>query len=325
MRDAAVLLLSLGEQAAADVLKHLGPKDIQRIGAAMSAVGQVTVTQVSGTLSSFFNEVQNQAAVGIGSDDYIRNTLTRALGEDKAAGLIDKILFGRSTKGLEMLKWMEPREVADHLRNEHPQTIAVVLAYLDSEQSAGILGRMSEPIRAEVLARIATLDGVQPSALNRLDELIERQFSGKDSTRTTSIGGPKAAADILNNMEPGQENLLLGHLRKSDVALATVIEDLIFTFDDLTEIEDRDFQSLLREVTQDLLVPALKAADEAVRAKFFKNMSQRAGEMLRDDLESRGPIKISEAEAAQREILNTARKLAEAGTISLTTNADGYV
>lgn len=325
VRDAAVLLLSLGEQAAADVLKHLGPKDIQRIGAAMSAVGQVTVTQVSGTLSSFFNEVQNQAAVGIGSDDYIRNTLTRALGEDKAAGLIDKILFGRSTKGLEMLKWMEPREVADHLRNEHPQTIAVVLAYLDSEQSAGILGRMSEPIRAEVLARIATLDGVQPSALNRLDELIERQFSGKDSTRTTSIGGPKAAADILNNMEPGQENLLLGHLRKSDVALATVIEDLIFTFDDLTEIEDRDFQSLLREVTQDLLVPALKAADEAVRAKFFKNMSQRAGEMLRDDLESRGPIKISEAEAAQREILNTARKLAEAGTISLTTNADGYV
>ncbi len=325
VRDAAVLLLSLGEQAAADVLKHLGPKDIQRIGAAMSAVGQVTVTQLSDTLSTFFTEVENQAAVGIGSDDYIRNTLTRALGEDKAAGLIDKILFGRSTKGLEMLKWMEAREVADHLRNEHPQTIAVVLAYLDSEQSAGVLGRMSEPIRAEVLARIATLDGVQPSALNRLDELIERQFSGKDSTRTTTIGGPKAAANILNNMEPGQENLLLGHLRKSDAALATVIEDLIFTFDDLTEVEDRDFQNLLREVAQDLLVPALKAADEKVRAKFFKNMSQRAGEMLRDDLESRGPIKISEAEAAQREILNIARKLAEAGTISLTTNAGGYV
>jgi flagellar motor switch protein FliG len=325
VRDAAVLLLSLGEQAAADVLKHLGPKDIQRIGTAMSAVGQVTVTQVSDTLSTFFNEVKNQASVGAGSDDYIRNTLTRALGEDKAAGLIDRILFGRSSKGLEMLKWMEAREVADHLRNEHPQTIAVVLAYLDSDQSAAVLGRMSESIRAEVLARIATLDGVQPSALNRLDELIERQFSGKDSTRTTSIGGPKAAAAILNGMEPGQENQLLGQLRKSDSALATVIEDLIFTFDDLPEIEDRDFQNLLREVANDLLVPALKAADEKVRTKFFKNMSQRSGEMLRDDLESRGPIKLSDAEAAQREILNVARKLAEAGTISLAANAGSYV
>jgi flagellar motor switch protein FliG len=325
VRDAAVLLLSLGEQAAADVLKHLGPKDIQRIGAAMSAVGPLTVNQVSGTLSTFLNEVEIQASVGLGSDDYIRNTLNRALGEDKAAGLIDRILFGRSSKGLEMLKWMEAREVADHLRNEHPQTIAVVLAYLDSEQSASVLGRLSDSIRAEVLARIATLDGVQPSALNRLDELIERQFSGKDSTRTTSIGGPKAAASILNNMEPGQENVLLGQLRKSDVALATVIEDLIFTFDDLPEIEDRDFQSLLREVSQNLLVPALKAADEKVRAKFFKNMSQRSGEMLRDDLESRGPIKIAEAEAAQREILNIARKLAEDGTISLTASSGGYV
>ena len=325
VRDAAVLLLSLGEQAAADVLKHLGPKDIQRIGTAMSAVGALTVNQVSDTLSNFFTEVEAQASFGVGSDDYIRNTLTRALGEDKAAGLIDRILFGRSSKGLEMLKWMEPRQIADHLRNEHPQTIAVVLAYLDSEQAAGVLGRMAENIRSEVLARVATLDGVQPSALNRLDEIIERQFSGKDSVRTTSIGGPKAAAGILNNMEPAHENQLLTQLRRTDEALASTIEDLIFTFDDLPGIEDRDFQALLREVANDLLVPALKAADETVRAKFFKNMSQRSGEMLRDDLESRGPIKISEAEAAQREILNTARRLAEAGTISLTGNDASYV
>ncbi|HEY4340375.1 MAG TPA: flagellar motor switch protein FliG [Steroidobacteraceae bacterium] len=325
VRDAAVLLLSLGEQAAADVLKHLGPKEIQRIGAAMSGVGSLTVSQVSDTISTFLNEAKTHASVGVGTDDYIRNTLTKALGEDKAAGLIDRILFGRSSKGLETLKWMEPREVADHLRNEHPQTIAVVLAYLDSEQSAAILGRMSESIRAEVLARVATLDGVQPSALNRLDELIERQFSGKDSSRTTSIGGAKAAASILNNMEPGQESLLLGQLRKTDGALASSIEDLIFTFDDLVEIEDRDFQQLLREVANELLVPALKAADDTVRDKFFKNMSQRAGEMLRDDLESRGPIKITEAEAAQKEIVNAAKRLAEAGTISLAANGGSYV
>jgi flagellar motor switch protein FliG len=319
------LLLSLGEQAAAEVLKHLGAKDVQRIGAAMSEVGQITVLQVTDTLTTFLSEVETHASIGVGADDYIRNTLTKALGEDKASGLIDRILFGRSSKGLEMLKWMDAREIADNLRNEHPQTIAVVLAYLEAEQSAAILGRLSESVRPEVLARIATLDGVQPNALNRLDEIIERQFSGKDSTRTANIGGAKTAASILNNMEPGQEGLLLGALRKTDETLAGTIEELIFTFDDLKEVEDRDFQALLREVANDLLVPALKAADESVRAKFFKNMSQRASEMLRDDLESRGPIKIAEAEAAQKEIVNVARRLAEEGTISLAASGGSYV
>jgi flagellar motor switch protein FliG len=325
VRDAAILLLSLGEEAAAEVLKHLGAKDVQRIGAAMAEVGQITVSQVSGTLTTFLNEVQTHASIGVGTDEYIRNTLTQALGADKASGLIDRILFGRSSKGLEMLKWMDAREIADNLRNEHPQTIAVVLAYLDPDHSAEILGRLSESIRAEVLARIATLDGVQPSALNRLDEIIERQFSGKDSTRTANIGGAKTAADILNKMQPGQEGALLTQLRKNDEILAGTIEDLIFTFDDLTQIEDRDFQQLLREVPNDLLIPALKAADESVRAHFFKNMSQRAAEMLRDDLESRGPIKIVEAEAAQKEIVNVARRLAEDGTISLAQKGGSYV
>ncbi len=325
VRDAAILLLSLGEESAAEVLKHLGAKDVQRIGAAMSEVGQLTVLQVSETLTTFLSEVETHASIGVGTDDYIRSTLTQALGADKASGLIDRILFGRSSKGLEMLKWMDAREIADNLRNEHPQTIAVVLAYLESEQSAAILGRLSESVRPEVLARIATLDGVQPNALSRLDEIIERQFSGKDSSRTTTIGGAKTAAGILNNMEPGQESILLGQLRKTDEALAGTIEELIFTFDDLTDIEDRDFQQLLRQVPNELLVPALKAADTDVRAKFFKNMSQRAAEMLRDDLESRGPIKIAEAEAAQKEIINAARRLAEEGTISLAANGGSYV
>jgi flagellar motor switch protein FliG len=325
VRDAAILLLSLGEEAAAEVLKHLGAKDVQRIGAAMAEVGQITVSQVSGTLTTFLSEVQTHASIGVGTDDYIRNTLTQALGADKASGLIDRILFGRSSKGLEMLKWMDAREIADNLRNEHPQTIAVVLAYLDPHQSAEILSRLSEAIRPEVLARIATLDGVQPNALNRLDEIIERQFSGKDSTRTADIGGAKTAADILNKMAPAQEGLVLTQLRKTDETLAGAIEDLIFTFDDLTRIEDRDIQQLLREVSNDLLIPALKAADESVRESFFKNMSQRAAEMLRDDLESRGPIRIVEAEAAQKEIVNLARRLSEEGTISLAEKGGSYV
>ncbi len=325
VRDAAVFLLSLGEESAAEVLKHLGAKDVQRIGAAMSDVGQLSRLQVTQTLGRFLQEVETQVSVGVGADEYIRSMLTKALGEDKASGLIDRILFGRSSKGLEMLKWMDARGVADSIRNEHPQTIAVVLAYLDPDQSAEVLGRLPENVRPEVIARIASLDGVQPSALNQLDDVIERQFSGKVATRTASLGGAKAAANIINNMEISQEGVLLGHLRAMDETLASTIEELIFTFDDLMDIEDRDFQELLRQVPNDQIVPALKAAEEAMRAKFYKNMSQRAAATLQEDLEARGPIKISEAEAAQKVILTTARNLAEAGTISLGSKGDNYV
>ncbi len=325
VRDAAVFLLSLGEEAAAEVLKHLGAKDVQRIGAAMSDVGQLSRVQVTQTLDRFLQEVETQVSVGVGADEFIRSMLTKALGEDKASGLIDRILFGRSSKGLEMLKWMDARGVAENIRNEHPQTIAVVLAYLEPDQSAEVLGRLPENVRPEVIARIASLDGVQPSALNQLDDVIERQFSGKVATRTASLGGAKAAANIINNMEISQEGALLGHLREMDETLAGTIEELIFTFDDLMDIEDRDFQELLRQVPNDQIVPALKAAEEAMRAKFFKNMSQRAAATLKEDLEARGPIKISEAEAAQKVILTTARNLAEAGTISLGSKGDNYV
>jgi flagellar motor switch protein FliG len=326
VRDAAVFLLSLGEESAAEVLKHLGAKDVQRIGAAMSDVGQLSRVQVTQTLDRFLQEVETQVSVGVGTDEFIRTMLTKALGEDKASGLIDRILFGRSSKGLEMLKWMDARGVADNIRNEHPQTIAVVLAYLDADQAAEALSRLPENMRAEVVARIAGLDGVQPSALSQLDEVIERQFSGKVATRTASLGGAKAAANIINNMEISQEGALLGQLREMDETLASTIEELIFTFDDLMDIEDRDFQELLRQVPNDQIVPALKAAEESMRNKFFKNISQRAAATLKEDLEARGPIKISEAEAAQKLILTLARKLAEAGTISLgSKGADSYV
>jgi flagellar motor switch protein FliG len=324
-RDAAVLLLSLGEQAAAEVLKHLGAKDVQRIGAAMSEVGKLSQVEVNGTFARFLEEVETQASIGIGTDDYIRTMLTQALGADKATGLIDRILFGRSSKGLEMLKWMDARGVAENIRLEHPQTIAVILSYLEPDQSAEILSRLAENTRADVLARIATLDGVQPSALTHLDEVIERLFSGNTATRTATLGGPKAAANILNNMDGSQEGALLGQLRTMDEALAGTIEELIFTFEDLMEVEDRDFQELLRSVTSDKLVPALKAADESLKAKFLKNMSQRAAEMLRDDIEARGPVKVSDVEAAQKEILTIARGLAEAGKITLGAKGDSYV
>ena len=325
LRDAATLLLSLGEQPAAEVLKLLSAKDVQRIGTAMSELRSLSRTEVAETLGRFLEQVDEQVAIGVGSEDYIRSMLTNALGEGRASSLIDRILFGRSSKGLETLKWMDARSVAESIRNEHPQTLAVILAYLEPDQSAEILMRLGASVRAEVLARIATLDGVQPDALSRLDEVIEKQFSGNTGARTASLGGAKAAAGILNNVEIALEGTLLDEIRVMDAPLAERIEELIFTFEDLLEVEDRDMQELLRVLPAGSLVPALKAADQTLRAKFFKNMSQRAGEMLRDDLDSSSPIKVSEVEAAQKEILTTARKLAEEGRISLGSKGESYV
>lgn len=325
LRAAATLLLSLGEGPAAEVLKYLTAKDVQRIGSTMSTIGPLSKAEVAETCRQFLEQADEQASVGVGADEYIRSMLTNALGEDKANGLIDRILFGRTSKGLETLKWMDPRGVADTIRHEHPQTIAVILAYLEPEQASEIVMRLPENMRGEVLARVATLDGVQPSALSHLDEVIERQFSGNTSTRTATLGGAKATAAILNQLEGSQESFILDQIRRGDEQLATTIEELIFTFEDLLGMADRDLQQLLREVTSDALVPALKAADEELRAKFFKNMSQRAAEMLKDDIEARGPVKISDAEAAQKQVLAKARALADSGAIALTGKDEGYV
>jgi flagellar motor switch protein FliG len=325
LRSAATLLLSLGEGPAAELLNYLSAKDFQRIGTAMTSLGPLSKVEVAETCKKFLELAEEQASVGLGADDYIRSMLTNALGEDKANGLIDRILFGRSSKGLETLKWMDPRGVAETIRHEHPQTIAVVLAYLEPEHASEIVIRLPENLRAEVLSRVATLDGLQPSALSHLDEVIERQFSGKSATRTATLGGAKATAAILNRLDGSEETAILEAIRRGDEQLASTIEDLIFTFHDLMAVEDRDLQTLLREISSDVLIPALKAADEELRTKFFKNVSQRAAEMLKDDIDARGPVKLSDAEAAQKQILQTARQMADAGTISLGGKGESYV
>jgi flagellar motor switch protein FliG len=324
-RSAAMLLLSVGEDLAAEVFKHLSAREVQRIGAAMTELGPLTRQEVDETLESFLRDAEGQAAIGVGADEYIRTTLTNALGADKASGLIDRILHGRSSKGLETLKWMDARSVAENIRNEHPQTIAIILAYLEADQAAGVLARLGESIRPEVVARIATLDGVHPDALNKLDELIERQFSGASASRTATLGGARAAANILNHMDASSESAVLKSIRTADESLAVQIEDLIFTFDDLAEIDDRSLQQILREIPGEKLVIALKAADQTVKEKIFKNMSQRAAEMLREDLEARGPMRLADVEAVHKEILAIARRMADAGEISLGGNGESYV
>ena len=322
---AAILLLTLGEQEAAQVLKHMGAKEVQRVGAAMAHLAHVTREEVSGVLSEFSTGIENHTSLSVGVDEFLRKVLVDALGEDKAVNVIERININRSSKGLEALKWMDSRAVAELIRLEHPQIIAIILAYLEPDQSADILQQLPSGLRADVLMRVASLDGVQPSALSELDDVMEKQFAGNGSGKTSVLGGAKAAAEIVNCLDPSQESAIMEQISATDQAIGARIQDLIFVFDNLLELDDRSMQELLRQVPSDKLLIALKGTDEELKQKVFKNMSQRAAEMLRDDLEARGPVRLSEVEASQKEILATARKLAEAGTIALKGKGDEYV
>ncbi|MDR6673056.1 flagellar motor switch protein FliG [Xanthomonas translucens] len=314
---AAVLLLSLGEADAAEVLKHMDPKEVQKIGIAMATMSGISRDQVEQVMDEFNSELGSKTSLGVGADDYIRNVLVQALGADKAGGLIDRILLGRNTTGLDTLKWMDPRAVADLVRNEHPQIIAIVMAHLDSDQAAEALKLLPERTRADVLMRIATLDGIPPNALSELNEIMERQFSGNQNLKSSNVGGVKVAANILNFMDSGQDQGVLAAIGKIDAELSTRIQDLMFVFDNLVELEDRALQTLLREVSGDRLGLALRGADIKVREKITKNMSQRAAEILLEDMEARGPVRLADVEGAQKEILAIVRRLADEGVISL--------
>jgi flagellar motor switch protein FliG len=322
---AAILLLTLGESEAAQILKHMSAKEVQRVGSAMAKMKNVSRSEVEKVVAEFTTNVEAQTSVGVGADEFLRKALVNALGEDKAAAIIDRISIGRSTKGLEALKWLDARAVAELIRLEHPQMIAIVLAYLESDHAAEVLQLLPSGMRAEVVVRIASLDGVQPTALTELDDIIEKQFSGNGGAKTSTLGGPKAAADIMNALEPSHESAIMEQITKSDEQLATTIQDLVFVFDDLIDLDDRSMQELLRQVPGDQLLLALKGAEDALKDKIFKNMSQRAAEMLKDDLESKGPVRVADVEGAQKIILQTARKLAAAGTIALGGKGDEYV
>jgi len=291
---------------------------VQKVGAAMAQMANISREEVTDVLKNFSTTLESQTSLGVGADEYVRKVLINALGEDKAAGLIDRILLGRSSKGLEALKWMDSRAVCEMIRLEHPQIISIVLAYLDPDQSAEVLAFFPDWLRADVIMRIATLDGIQPSALSELDEIMEKQFAGNAGGGKTSVlGGAKTAANIMNFLETNQESSVIDHIRKMDEGLSTKIQDLMFVFSNLIDIDDRGMQELLRAVPSDRLVLAMKGADPELKEKIFKNMSQRAAEMMKEDLESRGPVRLSDVEAAQKEILAIARRMAESGTLAL--------
>ena len=324
VQRAAVVLLSLGEQQAAEVLKHMGAKEVQKLGVAMTSVGGVSRDAVERVIGDFVTTLE-QPSLGSGADEYVRAVLVQALGEERASSLIDRILLGRNTSGLDTLKWMEPRAIADLVRNEHPQIMAIVLSHLDGDQAAETLKCLPERTRADVLVRIATLDGIPPHALNELNDVMARQFAGNQNLKSSAVGGVKVAANILNFMDGGQDEAILGSIAQIDEELTGRIRDLMFVFDNLAEIDDRAMQAVLREVATDKLAMALRGADPKVKEKITTNMSQRAAEMLVEDMEARGPVRLAEVEAAQKEILAIVRRMADDGTIQLAAKAEVFV
>ena len=314
---AAILMLALGEEVAAQILKHMDPKEVQKIGVAMTELKNVTKDQVDAVILEFGATVEKHTNIGLGTDEYIRKMLTAALGEDKARTIIDRILLGGNSKGLETLKWMDPRAVAELVRLEHPQIISIILAYLDAEQAAEVLSILPERLRIDVTMRIASLDGIPPAALQELNAIMEKQFTGQNNVKSSSVGGLKSAANILNFVDTSVESDIMDNIKEVDAELGQKIQDLMFVFDNLGNVDDRSIQTLLREVSSESLIIALKGADDTLKEKFFGNMSKRAGEMLREDLEAKGPVRLSEVQAAQKEILAIARRMAEAGDLTL--------
>ncbi len=314
---AAVLLLSMGEDNAAEVLKHMGPKEVQKIGLAMASLKNVGKESVINVLDEFLDELEQGTGLGIGSDEYIRAAINQALGEEKADAVIDRILMGANTKGLDTLKWMDARAVADIIRYEHPQIQSIVLSYLDPDQGATVLGILPENTQADLVMRIAALESIQPAALQELNDIMERQFMTGTGSKSKEIGGVKKIADIMNYLDSSIESRVMETVKEQDEDLGQEIQDLMFVFENLIEVDDRGVQAILREISTDVLVMALKGSDDEIKEKIFKNMSKRAAELMRDDLEAMGPVKLSEVETAQKEILTVARRMADSGEIVL--------
>ena len=322
VEDAAILLMSLGEEEASGVFKHLSPKEVQKLGETIAKLKVVGRARVEDVLTRLDAVAESQSTLVNDTDEYVRNVLRKALGDDKANLLLDRILQGSDVSSIESLKWMDAASVAELLRTEHPQIIAAILAHLDFAQSSSVLRVFTERQRNEVLVRIATLDGIQPMALKDLNEVMSQVLAGGERMKKSNLGGIKSAAEIINMLGSNVEASVLDYIREADADLAQKIMDNMFTFDDLERIDDKGIQAMLKEVQSESLVVALKGASVELRDKVLRNMSTRAAETLREDLDSRGPVRLSEVEGEQKEMLKIVRRLIDEGTIVMAGGGD---
>lgn len=314
---AALLLFALGEARAAAVLKHMDSKEVQTIGYAMARLTDISPEMIDNVMTEFIPAVKHQTTLGIESDHYIRSVLVSALGEEKASGILERIFMSVEGKGIDQLKYMDAKSVSDIVRLEHPQIGAIILSMLSNDKAAQVLARLPEHYRSNLMLRIATMQGVQPGALRELDGIMEKQLSGSVAVKATELGGVEAAASILNLMDSSASNFVLGKISENDSELASKIQDKMFVFEDLGGLSASDMQTVLREVQSDQLLLALRGASADLKEKIYSNMSKRAAEILRDDLEASPPAKLSEVEGAQKEILSVAKQLMDSGQIQL--------
>ena len=325
IQRAAVLMLLLGEQEAAKIISYLDPKEVQPLGAAMVSVADLSQEAISAVLDDFISTIKKQTNLGLGVTDYVETVLKRALGEDKAASALGRILPGNSSKGLEILRWMDARSISDMIRGEHPQIVAIILSVLDSDVAADVLNFLPPEARAEIVSRVATLDTVPPSAMLELENIMKKQFSSNSSSGSSSFGGVKAAAKILNFTKTSPLAGIMKGVTTADPDLAQKIQDNMFTFDNLVGCDNRSIQVLMRAVEPDLLMVGLKGADDGVKNKFFDNMSTRARSMFVDDMEAKGPMRLADVEEAQKQIMRIARKLSDTGDMVLAGGGDDFV
>ena len=322
---AAVLMLLMGETQAADIIKYMSPREVQALGSSMVSVADLSQETVSAVLDDFVGTIKQQTNLGLGTTDYVESVLKRALGEDKASTVLSRILPSGSTKGLEILRWMDPRAIADMIINEHPQVIAIILSVLEYDVAADVINFLPKDRRGEIMQRVAKLETVQPSAMDELERIMAQQFSTNSSAQSSSFGGVKTAAKIMNFVKVDLETEIMRSLTDIDEDLTLQIQDNMFTFENLSLVDNRAIQVMMRNIDSDLLMVALKGASEETRDKFFDNMSQRAKAMFIDDMESKGPMRISDVEDAQKNIMRIARKLSDSGELVLAGRGDDFV
>lgn len=314
---AAVLMLLLGEQQASEIIKFLNPAEVQALGGAMVAVSDVSQEAVNEILDDFVATIKKQSSLGLGTTDYVEKVFKRALGDDKAASVLGRILPGQSTKGLEILQWMDARSIADMIKTEHPQVTAIILSVLDHQVAADVLTFLPDETRPEIIQRVASLETVQPSAMQELEAIMKLQFSTNTSSKSSSFGGIKAAAQIMNSTKTALEASIMKGLESIDADLMMRIQDNMFTFENLSAVDNKGIQVLMRAVDNNQLMVAMKGASEEVKARFFDNMSERARGMFKDEMDAKGLMRLSDVEEAQKQIMRSARKLSDSGELVL--------
>ena len=325
VQRAAVLMLLLGEDLASNIISYLDPKEVQELGAAMVSVADMSQEAVNAVLDQFVDLLKRQTSLSLGTTEYVETVLKRALGPDKASSVLSRIMPNRASRGLEILQWMDARAIAEMIKTEHPQVTAIILSVLEAEVAADVLAYLPNDTRPEVIQRVASLDTIQPSAMEELESIMKKQFSNNASSSSSSFGGVKAAAKIMNFTKVELEGPILQGVGQIDEELALRIQDNMFSFENLAAVDNRGIQALMRAVEPDMLMTALKGAADVVKDKFLVNMSSRARGMFVDDMEAKGPLRMTEVEDAQKKVMRAARKLSEKGELILSAGGADFV